>query len=113
MSASRTETLVPSLRITEIDLCAWIGQAAPREAIEYHRGFLVVDADPRVTSLCSTERHELSNVALRAWQCSQDGLVHLVQRRLGPNAFSYFAIKRLRPQPLPVALPSLRFREAA
>ena len=107
------ETLVPSLRITEIDLCAWVGQAAPHDTIEYHRGFLVVDADPRVTTLCSTQRHELSNVALRAWQCAQDGLVHLVQRRLGPNAFSYFAIKRLRPKPLPVALSSLLFQEAA
>ena len=33
--------------ITEIDLCAWLSQAAPQDAFEYHRGFLVLDTDPR------------------------------------------------------------------
>jgi hypothetical protein len=36
---SKIEMIVPHLRITEIDLCSWIGQADPQDAIEYHRGF--------------------------------------------------------------------------
>ncbi len=30
----------PLSPITEIDFCAWLSQAAPGEALEYHRGFL-------------------------------------------------------------------------
>ena len=30
-------------RVNEIELCAWLSQAEPGDALEYHRGFLVLD----------------------------------------------------------------------
>lgn len=105
--------LVPGLRITEIELCAWIGQAAPRDAFEYHRGFLVVDVDTRNTALTCHERAELARVAQRAWQAADNDLVHLVQQRRGPNEFSYFAVARPRPKPASRSLSSLLFEKAA
>ena len=83
--------------VTEIDFCAWLSQAAPRDALEYHCGFLVLDVDPRITSLSNPDRLELIQVAARALWASDKGLVHLVQRRLGENRFSYLAIARPRP----------------
>ena len=99
------------LQLTEVDFCAWIGQAAPQDVIEYHRGFLIVDIDRRLSALSRADRRRLSNVASRAWQCAEDGLVHLVQRRLGANRFSYLAIARPRPET--PALSSLLLAEAA
>src|SRR3954454_18442883 len=92
----RPAPLNPGLPLTEADFCTWIGQAGPQDVIEYHRGFLIVDTDRRLSALSSADRHKLSRVASRAWQCAQDGLVHLVQRRLGESQFSYLAIARPR-----------------
>ena len=83
--------------VTEIDFCAWLSQAAPRDALEYHCGLLVLEVDPRITSLSNPDRLELIQVAARALWASDNGLVHLVQRRLGENRFSYLAIARPRP----------------
>ena len=80
--------------LSEISLCGWIGQAAPGDIFEYHRGFLVVDVNPQGTPLPPEARMELSRVAQRAWWASEKGLVHLVQRRAGPEVFRYLAIAR-------------------
>ena len=40
----------------------------------------------------------LRQLARRAAWAFGEGLVHLVQRRNGPNDFSYLAIKRTRPR---------------
>ena len=29
--------------LTDIEFCAWIGQAVPGDQLEYHRGFLGID----------------------------------------------------------------------
>src|SRR3954468_13981371 len=107
----RPAPFIHGLPLTEVDFCAWIGQAAPRDLIEYHRGFLIVDIDRRLSALSGAERCRLSNVASRARQCADDGLVHLVQRRLGESQFSYLAIARPRPK-TPV-LSSMLLAEAA
>ncbi len=96
--------------ITEIDLCAWLSQAAPHDAFEYHRGFLVLDTDPRISHLAKSDRLELLQVASRARWAAEKQLVHLVQRRLGESLFSYLAIARPRPA-MPV-LSSLLLAEA-
>jgi hypothetical protein len=88
-----------------------LSQAAPGETIEYHSGFLVLDVDPRITSLGNADRLELIQVAARALWASDKGLVHLVQRRLGENRFSYLAIAR--PRPDTPTLSSLLLAEAA
>jgi len=101
----------PKPIITEIDLCAWLSQAAPQDALEYHRGFLVLDTDPRISRLSNSDRLELVQAAHRAWWVAEKNLVHLVQRRLGENRFSYLAIARPRPET--PALSSLLLAEAA
>jgi hypothetical protein len=91
------------LRISEIDLCAWLGQAVPGDILEYHRGNLALDASPHNGSLGDQERKEIDRVARRAWWAAERQLVHLVQRRRGTNLFSYLLIARPRPK---VASPS-------
>jgi hypothetical protein len=97
--------------VSEIDLCAWLSQAAPNHALEYHRGFLVLDTDPHISGFANGERLELIQLANRALWAAEKQLVHLVQRRLGANRFSYLAIARSRPET--PALSSLLLAEAA
>lgn len=101
----------PKTLMTEIDLCAWLSQAAPQDALEYYRGVLVLDIDPRISRLANSDRLELVQLASRArWACDKR-LVHLVQRRIGESRFSYLAIARPRPET--PALSSLLLAEAA
>ena len=97
--------------VSEIDLCVWLSQAAPNDALEYHRGFLVLDIDPRISGFANRDRLELIQVASRARWASDKRLVHLVQRRLGESRFSYLAIARPRPET--PAVSSLLLAEAA
>lgn len=101
------------LRISEIDLCAWLGQAAPNDALEYHRGFLALDINVHGTRLADRERAELARVARRAWWAGEREWVHLVQRRHGPDDYSYLAIARPRPKTDSASLSSLLLAEAA
>lgn len=82
--------------LTEIQFCAWIAQALPGDRLEYHRGFLVLDAFPGFSQLVEEERKELALLGQRAFSTQAQGLVHLVQERLGPDRFSYLAIARSR-----------------
>ena len=34
---------IPRPRVSEIELCAWVAQAAPGAVLEYHRGYLALD----------------------------------------------------------------------
>ena len=82
--------------LTEIQFCAWIAQALPGDRLEYHRGFLVLDTFPGLSQLLEEERKELALLGQRAFRTQAQGLVHLVQERLGPDRFSYLAIARPR-----------------
>lgn len=84
--------------LTEFDFSAWLSQAEPGAALEYHRGFLVLDTDPLMSKLAKARRLELEQLANRARWAFEKRFVHLVQRRLGEGAFSYIAIARARPQ---------------
>ena len=84
----------PAEPLSEIELCGWIGQALPGDALEYHRGFLALDTDTAASGLPEDERMELRRLARRAMWAAEEGLVHLVQRRLAPDCFSYLAIAR-------------------
>lgn len=101
----------PAKLITEIDLCAWLSQAEPGDALEYHRGFLILDVDRRISQLANADRLELIQVARRAMWAAEKGLACLVQRRLGENRFSYLAIARSRPETPSIA--SLLLAEVA
>ncbi len=116
MTASISPISTPSPRstwITEIEFCAWLGQAAPGDVLEYHRGFLVVDVAPFGGPMSSEARAELSRASARAYDLAERSFVHLVQRRLGPDHFSYLAIARPLPQGKALDFSTLMTEEAA
>jgi hypothetical protein len=84
------------LPLAEAAFCKWAGEAAHGDILEYHRGFLSVDIE--VGRLPASERKVLRQLAHRAAWAFREGVVHLVQRRRGPDDFSYLAIKRTRPR---------------
>ena len=85
-------TVRASRPLSEIEFCAWVAQAVPGDRLEYHRGFLVLDSFPGLSKLGDNERNELRLLGTRAFWSEAQGLVHLVQERLGPDLFSYLAI---------------------
>jgi DNA-directed RNA polymerase specialized sigma24 family protein len=91
----------PTVRLVlnEVELCGWLGQAEPGDVLEYYRGFLVVDAIPHGSRLPEKDRLELGRIARRAWWASERGLAHLIQRRHGPDDYSYIIIARPRSKP--------------
>jgi hypothetical protein len=93
--------------LTEAQFCAWIGQSVPGAVIEYHRGFLAIDTVRASSDLVEPDRKELVRVGRRAWWAAEKNLVHLVQRRLGPDRFAYLAIARARPKMLHATLLTL------
>jgi hypothetical protein len=97
----------PPVRLTDIEFCAWIGQAMPGDHLEYHRGFLGIDTTAVISTLPEPDRRRLAALASAAHRAFDAGLVHLVQVRLGPDRFSYLAIARTRPRSTPVPLASL------
>ena len=107
---------VPAVRksLTEIELCGWVGQAAPGDILEYHRGFLALDIVPQGARPAERDQAvELAKVARRAWWAAERGLIHLVQRRHRPYDYSYLAIARPKPQHGSVSLSSLLLAEVA
>jgi hypothetical protein len=85
------------LRLSEMDLCAWLAQAEPGDALQYFRGFLTMDRCPSNGRLANPEMAELVRVARRAMSAAESGLAHLVQRKNGPCDYSYLIIARPRP----------------
>ena len=85
------------LLLTDVEFCAWLGQAGPGERVEYHRGFLVVDVARGSSTLPEPDRNELVRLGRRAMRASQHGFVDLVQRRHAAECFSYLAVARARP----------------
>jgi len=93
------QLLRTDLPMTEMRFAGWLAQATPGESLEYHRGFLLLDRDRHYSRLLPSERTALINLADRAYWAAEKGLVHLVQRRCGPDCFVYLAVAR------PVRLP--------
>lgn len=98
--------------LDDIQFCAWIAQAEPGDCLEYHRGFLALDAGPDSQTPKSDERRELARVARIAWRAAEKRLVHLVQRRNGPDDYSYLAIARQRTDKVTASLSTLLLQEA-
>lgn len=89
-------TAVTPLLLDEAGLCARIFEAQPGERIEYHRGFLGLDRSPLGQHADRQTRSTISRTADRALALAEKGAVHLVQKRLAPECFSYLAVVRLR-----------------
>jgi hypothetical protein len=96
MDTTITTIAPPRLDITEAELCTWLGTAAPGDQLVYHRGFLAIDCAPTNDGLAKREREELRRVARRVRGWADDGLVHLIQRRDGPDDFGYMLVVRPR-----------------
>ena len=88
----------PPVILTEAALCAWIGAAAPRDRLVYHRGFLPLDTRPENKRLSSRQQKELQRIATRARQLAQQGVVDLLQHRHGSADYSYALVVRCRPR---------------
>lgn len=93
--------------LTDIEFCAWVGQAIPGDRLEYHRGFLGIDTLVGISTLPDLDRRRLGALAGAAYRAFEAGLVHLVQVRLGPDRFAYLAIARTKPRNAPMPLASL------
>ena len=116
--------LIPNLRtdsaqgvpaaggIDEISFCAWIAQAESGEPLTYHHGFLVVDTDPVISKLPTDQRLTLRALGNAAFRAAEQGLVHLVQKRIATDRFAYIAIARPKPTPPQPAF-AARLLEAA
>lgn len=103
----------PAGMLNEVELCAWIGQASPGDVLEYHRGFLALDKAPFANRLTEAERADLILMSRRALWAAEEGLVHLVQQRLGPDHYRYLAIARPKTEATEQILSSLIDEEAA
>jgi hypothetical protein len=75
----------------------WLENAVPGEVIEYHRGFLALDIDETASNLAPEDRLLLAATAAAAYRAADRDGVHLFQRRLASNCFSYLAV-RSRPR---------------
>ncbi len=85
------------LALRRVEFGTWLKTARPGSRIEYHRGHLCVDRAPKLSASDNRTTAELNRLALAAMEASEQGLVHLVQRRHGPEDFSYLAIKARLP----------------
>ena len=105
--------LSPLLRMSEEAFCAWLGTAAPGDVIEYYHGFLAIDVSPNARRLAEHHRKELARLVRRAQWASDKGLAHLLQRRHGPDDYTYLAVARFRPKTVPASITSLLLAEIA
>ncbi len=113
MTNDSTNHLAPLRRLTETDLCGWLGRAAPGEMLEYHRGFLALDSVAQTHRLPERQRLDLIRVARRAIWAAEHGFAHPVQRRHGTDDYSYLLIARPRPKGPSASLSTLLGAEAA
>lgn len=103
----------PAVRLSEIELCGWVSQAEPGEVVEYHRGFLGIDRTPVGRPMSTEDRLHLIAMAERAMRLAEQGLIHLVQRRLGADTFSYLAVARSRPAGAALSFSAALFAQEA
>lgn len=88
------------------DLCEWLGQASPGEIFEYYRGHLSIDINSISSNLEARDRSALSRIARRAQWAAELGLVHLLQRRNGPDNYTYLVVARPRRAGIPTEFPA-------
>lgn len=105
------EKPAPWLLVNAVQFCAWIAQAQPGERLEYHRGLLAMDANVENGESTTTQQRELNRLARGARWAAEQELVHLVQRRNGPDDFSYLAIARQHGDEIPQPLSSVLLKE--
>jgi hypothetical protein len=82
------------LLVNEDELRAWLAHAEAGAALEYHRGALVIDRLKLGSRLPGHDREVLDGVARAALAIAESGNGYLLQRRHGPDDYSYFLVAR-------------------
>lgn len=83
-------------RVSESDFCTWLARAKAGDVLVYHRGVLACDTNHAASTLAAGQRIELAHLARSARWAADEGIIHLLQRREGPDQFSYLAVARPR-----------------
>jgi len=99
--------------LTDIDFCAWVAQALPGDILEYHRGVLAIDRDPKMSCLGADECKRIDHLADRVYAAFEQDLVVLVQERVGPYHYRYLAVARPKPEEPSHSILQLLMPEAA
>ena len=95
----KVENFTAGSLLTESALCSWLGDALPGDVKVYHRGHLAFDCSPATSRFARREQTELIRVARRARFAQDSGLAFLIQRRHGPDDYSYLIVARTRRHP--------------
>jgi hypothetical protein len=82
--------------VTRTEFGLWLASADAGAVLQYHDGFLALDTMAVGSRFSAAMRRELVDVAGYARWASDEGMVHLLQRRLGPGRFAYLAVMRLQ-----------------
>ena len=82
-----------ALPFTENSFMDWIIDSVPGDKVVYYRGLLAHDRAPSGKVLDPKSRAALNAVARRVFTMASHGLVHPVQKRIGPSDFLYIAVK--------------------
>ena len=99
--------------LNETTFSAWLAQAVPGEALEYHRGFLCHDRGGPGPAPKSRRSQNLDLLAKHAYDLAVRGFIHLVQRRINTDTFSYLAIARPLPEGKAIECSTLMLEDAA
>tara|TARA_R110002167_G_C12707254_1_gene655194 strand:+ start:14531 stop:14887 length:357 start_codon:yes stop_codon:yes gene_type:complete len=100
-------------KLDETSFCAWVAQAKPGDALEYHRGFLCLDRGSSTQEQRTKRQIKLDEMAERALELAERGFVHLLQQRVGEARFRYLAIARPCPEGQSINFSTLMTEEAA
>jgi hypothetical protein len=113
MAPHHSMPIPPQTPLTEAALCAWLGAAAPGDAITYHRGSLARETCLSLNLLPPDERVRLARLSSRARKLAEAGLACLVQRRLGFEDYEYLLVARRRARRNAPSVLPLLLRDAA
>jgi len=99
--------------LTEIESAPRVARGRARATGWNYRSrrFWVLDIFPMFARLPDQQRAELARIGSRAFWAAEQGLVHLVQERTGPDQFAYIAVARPKPKAAAVSLSALLLAE--
>lgn len=82
---------------TANELADFLSTAKPGDSAVYHIGNLGRARNVQCKDFPEHERREIGQLAGFAWRAYEDGLVHLMQRRVEPNVCEYIVVMRPTP----------------
>lgn len=82
-----------SIPLDDNGVVDWIIDAEPGAAAAYYRGHLAHDRCESTLVHSAEKRRRLIAIAKRALAEEENGLVHLVQRRLGDHDYVYIMVR--------------------